>query len=523
MKTQFSKLAFVATFGLALTLTFGCSSDSDNGNNQSNINSGTEISSSSGDSSSPYSSGGDSNPPSSGGGSHSSSSGGGGVSSSNNLIIIGGQCSVSGFEEDEFIDSRDCNTYKYQIANDGRVWMTENLNYSRNNTLGWCYKTGTSANKLGTAGENLPSCDKPYGRHYTYDIAMDGTQGHGLCPNGWNIPSIAEWDAVNFGYNTTSDFFYVRAGNYHIDASDPLASVWEKRDAQGFYWARNVPEGDKVGYALLVEKNKYLVDVIETQSPNAPNAANKTSDYYSVRCIMDQYFTPTCGNQPIDLATQKCCRGKPFDFATQGCVSGVVTAKCGSEFYDDTNINIRCNGYMIETKCGSEWYDASNTSLRCQGGVIETKCGNGWYDASASVQYCYNDILKNYGSLTYEGRTYKTIEIGEQIWMAENLNYNVSGSICDEREDPACNYGRFYNWAIAMALPSSCNSSSCASQIDTKHQGICPTGWHIPSIAEVEIVGNVWSSSEKDAENAYIRGTFFRSKSLALSIRCVKN
>jgi uncharacterized protein (TIGR02145 family) len=35
-----------------------------------------------------------------------------------------------------------------------------------------------------------------------------------------------------------------------------------------------------------------------------------------------------------------------------------------------------------------------------------------------------------------------------------------------------------------MALPSSCNSSTCSGQVDTKHRGICPSGWHIPSNAE---------------------------------------
>jgi uncharacterized protein (TIGR02145 family)/uncharacterized repeat protein (TIGR02543 family) len=35
-----------------------------------------------------------------------------------------------------------------------------------------------------------------------------------------------------------------------------------------------------------------------------------------------------------------------------------------------------------------------------------------------------------------------------------------------------------------MALPSSCNNSSCASQINANHRGICPSGWHIPSNAE---------------------------------------
>jgi uncharacterized protein (TIGR02145 family) len=35
-----------------------------------------------------------------------------------------------------------------------------------------------------------------------------------------------------------------------------------------------------------------------------------------------------------------------------------------------------------------------------------------------------------------------------------------------------------------MALPSSCNSSTCSGRVSAKHSGICPSGWHIPSNAE---------------------------------------
>jgi uncharacterized protein (TIGR02145 family) len=89
------------------------------------------------------------------------------------------------------------------------------------------------------------------------------------------------------------------------------------------------------------------------------------------------------------------------------------------------------------------------------------------------------------GSLTYEGQTYKTVKIGEQTWMAENLNYNAKGSKCYDDKLENCNkYGRLYNWATAMVLSESCNSSECASQIQPHHRGVCPSGWHIPSEAE---------------------------------------
>jgi uncharacterized protein (TIGR02145 family) len=69
--------------------------------------------------------------------------------------------------------------------------------------------------------------------------------------------------------------------------------------------------------------------------------------------------------------------------------------------------------------------------------------------------------------------------------MAENLNYNASGSKCYDDDPANCvTYGRLYDWATAMALPSSCNSTStsCSGQVNAKHRGVCPIGWHIPSV-----------------------------------------
>jgi uncharacterized protein (TIGR02145 family) len=78
--------------------------------------------------------------------------------------------------------------------------------------------------------------------------------------------------------------------------------------------------------------------------------------------------------------------------------------------------------------------------------------------------------------------------------MAENLNYKVAGSKCYGEDDSYysssevqsnCDkYGRLYDWATAMALDASCNSTSCSGYVSAKHRGICPSGWHIPSNAE---------------------------------------
>jgi len=92
------------------------------------------------------------------------------------------------------------------------------------------------------------------------------------------------------------------------------------------------------------------------------------------------------------------------------------------------------------------------------------------------------------------GRTYKWVKIGTQIWMAENLNYNASGSKCgsvltgsgtvgDANTTTCDKYGRLYNWATAMNIDAKYNSQLYGGS-DVKHKGICPTGWHLPSDAE---------------------------------------
>ncbi|MCQ2097796.1 MAG: fibrobacter succinogenes major paralogous domain-containing protein [Fibrobacter sp.] len=139
-------------------------------------------------------------------------------------------------------------------------------------------------------------------------------------------------------------------------------------------------------------------------------------------------------------------------------------------------------------------------------------CGPSYYVPGDNVR-CLNDeiIELSYGELkdSRDGQIYKTIRIGDQTWMAENLNYRYVGvkylfndgykisesdstSWCYKDEPSNCEkYGRLYTWSAVMdsAAQFSTNArTECGygklCTPNSPHRGICPVGWHVPANEE---------------------------------------
>jgi len=109
----------------------------------------------------------------------------------------------------------------------------------------------------------------------------------------------------------------------------------------------------------------------------------------------------------------------------------------------------------------------------------------------------------------YDGNTYNTVQIGAQCWMKENLKTrhyadgtiiplgNLSSSTVAYSYYPGGDtvnkalYGMLYNWKAAM------NNAQHSNAVPSGVQGVCPTGWHLPSEAEFTILTSYLSDNEE--------------------------
>jgi uncharacterized protein (TIGR02145 family) len=130
-------------------------------------------------------------------------------------------------------------------------------------------------------------------------------------------------------------------------------------------------------------------------------------------------------------------------------------------------------------------------------------------------------------SVTYAGENYPTVQIGTQCWFQKNLNVgtmiqgtndqtnnSIIEKYCYNNDTANCSiYGGLYQWAEAVQYQNGAsNTTSLSLAFSGNVKGICPTGWHIPSLIEwsnlIDYYGGDTTAGEflKSASNFWQNG-----------------
>ena len=181
--------------------------------------------------------------------------------------------------------------------------------------------------------------------------------------------------------------------------------------------------------------------------------------------------------------------------AVEGSSSSIVLENSSSSLMSSSSVIPSSSGES-SSSTGEAASSSSSVELNCSA-LLEDEFGWDW---NIPKECRFNPNI-TYGTMTdsRDKKVYKTIKIGAQTWMAENLNYfdkalnDRSWCFGASNSTTTANCavaGRLYTWAAAIDSAKLYNDKS----IDCGHRktctlpdtvyGVCPPGWHLPTRAE---------------------------------------
>ena len=410
------------------------------------------------------------------------------------------------------VDVRDGKTYN-TVEIDGSCWMAENLDHGTFINSSTVQSNNSTIEKYCYNDDNA-NCST-LGGLYSWNELMEYSNteaGQGICPDGWHIPTDAEWYSLeNFLDPTISD---PNATDYRGTqiALKMLQGGSSGLDVLygGIFWQANTFYGADAFWTKFTELassseadagNAWMRNITEGNS-GVKRASQLKGVGFSVRCVKISN-TPPCSPEPSPADAGSNQTNLQNDSTTLGANNPAegtgqwsITSGQGGSFSDAGSNTSIFYGIPGETYT-LEW-------------TISNSCGNNSDEITISFAAlasfsCGNNLID-----LRDNTTYGTIEINEVCWMTENLNYgtyvnvsqgqsnnNVAEKYCYENNQANCtSYGGLYTWDEIM-------------QYSTQEgaQGLCPIGWTIPTDAQWFALESYLDNTITDPNATEYRGT----------------
>ena len=306
---------------------------------------------------------------------------------------------------------------------------------------------------------------------------------------------------------------------------------------------------------------------------------NALTTYY-VRAYATNSEGTTYGNQVSFTTPEALPKVTTSAVSDITVVSGSINAKCGGNVTDIGAYDVTARGVCWSTSSNPTIADNHTTDGSGLGSFTSSITGLTSGATYYVRAYATNNAGTAYGNqvtltlpvvdtksctsapvvVDHEGNAYATVQIGTQCWMRENLRTTTSPKTGTKLLLPARNsagnvysspgskvahwpdtyltdnapkeYGLLYNWCAAMDTANSTNymevptpsniygnSNSFNLGVTDPYRGICPAGWHIPSLTELNSIignytggklagGNDWSDNSSTATDNTTPGNY---------------
>ena len=378
---------------------------------------------------------------------------------------------------DTFVDERDGQRYK-AVKIGGQVWMAENLNYY------------TPTESMYYDNDSATYADT-YGRLYWLATARQ------VCPSGWHLPTDDEWKILE----------------------KELGMPEEQLNLQTW---RGTNEGGKIKEAGLLHWSSPNTDATnETGFSALPAGAEEFGSFYYIGLSADFWvYSYSAWMRTLSFSNGGIARGKlpgPDRGLSVRCIIDIDTLKITLDPTHTTQINGQDGAVDLTITGGLQPFNISWSEGSTTEDLSELSAGEYAVTVTDSRDSTVIDTIRIYDTFVddRDSKIYKAVTIGDQVWMAENLNHGtrvyLSASqsdnetiekFCYSDNELYCDmFGGLYKWNEAMQYNPSDNG------VIGTTKGICPTGWHLPTDDEWKSMEIYLGMSKEDSDNTDWRGT----------------